>query len=110
MFVGGEGLQRGAGALTAWRRSEHRGAAGPGTGGGDEGQDDGGGQDDGTGRGRKSSNNGVAARCGCEPPRRIRVAASVLPGPCCAACATASSPREPEGGPRARLTPTTENA
>lgn len=66
-----------AAALTAWRRSEHHGAAGPGTGRG-EGRENDGGQDGGTGRGRKSSNNGAAARCGCEPLRRIRVAATVL--------------------------------
>ena len=71
------------GALTAWRRSEHHlgswgGAGEAGDGAGDSG--DGGGQDDaGAGRGgRKSSNNGMAARCSCEPPRRIRVAPSVL--------------------------------
>jgi len=60
-----------SGALTAWRRSERRAESGRGDG---EDQDN-----DGTGTGgRKYSNNGVAARCGCEPPRRIRVAASVL--------------------------------
>jgi hypothetical protein len=78
-------------ALTAWRRSEGRTAV-PGP-DGDNGQD----QEDDDGRvgegrkgtGRTSSNNGVPARCGCEPPRRIRVAASVLEaGPVvCGICA-----------------------
>jgi hypothetical protein len=67
-----------SGTLTAWRRSEHAvtnsGNAGSGD-DGDDGQADG---DEEPGRRRKSSNNGVAARCGCEPPRRIRVARSVL--------------------------------
>lgn len=75
------GLARLGGALTAWRRSEHGGdgPAGPGPGGADgEDGEDRGEESGGAGRGRKSSNNGVAARCGCEPPRRIRVAPSVL--------------------------------
>lgn len=66
------------GALTAWRRSERHGAGGQDASGepGEDQADDG---EGGGGRGgRKSSNNGVSALCGCEPPRRIRVAASVL--------------------------------
>jgi hypothetical protein len=65
------------GVLTAWRRSEHAVTTRGGTGDGDGGQDDGAGGEA-PGRGRKSSNNGVAARCSCDPPRRIRVAPSVL--------------------------------
>lgn len=71
------------GALTAWRRSEHHlggepGDSGAGDGGGDA-QDAAGRDAAGGGRdGRKSSNNGVSALCGCEPPRRIRGSASVL--------------------------------
>jgi hypothetical protein len=53
----------------------HRGGR-TGTGDGSGGHDGGGGET--PGRGRKSSNNGVAARCQCDPPRRIRVAPSVL--------------------------------
>jgi hypothetical protein len=65
------------GVLTAWRRSEHTlTSRGGGTGDGDGQDDDGSGEA--PGRGRKSNNNGVAARCSCDPPRRIRVAASVL--------------------------------
>jgi hypothetical protein len=79
-----------AGALTAWRRDERRryplpgGPAGP-----DGGQGQGTGDGAGAGRGRPSSNNGVAATCACEPPRRIRVARSVLEaGPVtCGLCA-----------------------
>jgi hypothetical protein len=59
-------------AIRAHRRSEHIARTlGPSAAGGEDGQ----GQGDG---GRASNNNGVAARCRCEPPRRIRVARSVL--------------------------------
>jgi hypothetical protein len=69
------------GALTAWRRSERQAVAGGQDAAGAPGEDqadDGEGGEGGSRGGRKSSNNGVAALCGCEPPRRIRVAASVL--------------------------------
>lgn len=65
------------GALTGWRRSEYQ-LAGP---AGDDDSPAGDDNDEGeaeAGRGRKSNNNGVAARCDCDPPRRIRVATSVL--------------------------------
>lgn len=68
------------GALTAWRRSEHQLGGEPDAGREPGDGEDGEGQaDDNAGRGgRKSSNNGISALCSCEPPRRIRVAASVL--------------------------------
>ncbi|RSN46571.1 hypothetical protein DMH08_35705 [Actinomadura sp. WAC 06369] len=62
-------LDRLAAAITAHRRSEHIAIAAGAGGGGHGGTVEG---------GRTSSNNGLAARCGCEPPRRIRVAPSVL--------------------------------
>ncbi|MFF0526577.1 hypothetical protein ACFYTC_48495 [Actinomadura nitritigenes] len=59
--------------IRAHRRSEHVALTiGAGAGAGDDGET-GGGEDV-----RASNNNGVAALCGCEPPRRIRVAPSVL--------------------------------
>ncbi|GAA4396235.1 hypothetical protein GCM10023088_78570 [Actinomadura verrucosospora] len=60
--------------IRAHRRSEHTArivAAGGGA--GQDGDEQGGGDDV-----RTSSNNGVSALCGCQPPRRIRVAPSVL--------------------------------
>jgi hypothetical protein len=66
------------GALTAWRRSEHQRTGGQDA-SGEPGEDqDGDGQASGGRGGRKSSNNGVSARCACEPPRRIRASARVL--------------------------------
>ncbi|KAB2376994.1 hypothetical protein [Actinomadura montaniterrae] len=68
-------VERLAAAITAYRRSEHIARLGPGTGGAGGEDEDGGATGKDT---RASSNNGRAAVCRCEPPRRIRVAPTVL--------------------------------
>ncbi|MER6816458.1 hypothetical protein ABT299_44955 [Spirillospora sp. NPDC000708] len=59
--------------IRAHRRSEHTAFTIGAGGGGEDGEEAGGAEDV-----RTSNNNGVAALCGCQPPRRIRIAPSVL--------------------------------